>query len=80
MNLVANARDAMPGIGKLLLETANVARDEKYARANPGWREGRYVMLAVSDTGVVLTKRRRAGLRAILLYQGGGQRDGLGYR
>jgi len=52
MNLVVNARDAMPGVGKLLVETACVERDESYARSHPEARTGRFVMLAVTDTGV----------------------------
>lgn len=52
MNLAANARDAMPGGGKLILQTGNVHLDEAYARANVNVQPGDYAMFAVSDTGV----------------------------
>ncbi|MBC7839535.1 MAG: PAS domain S-box protein [Nitrospiraceae bacterium] len=51
MNLIINARDAMPLGGKLILQTENVDLDQEYAGTHVAVTPGRYVMLAVSDNG-----------------------------
>jgi two-component system cell cycle sensor histidine kinase/response regulator CckA len=52
MNLCINGRDAMPRGGRLIVETHNVEIDKEFCRRNSDARPGRYVMIAISDTGI----------------------------
>jgi two-component system cell cycle sensor histidine kinase/response regulator CckA len=60
MNLVVNAKDAMPGGGKLTIQTQNILMDESHRRGQQFIRPGRYVMLSVSDTGTGMDKETQS--------------------
>ncbi|SRR5216684_2250533 len=60
LNLLVNARDAMPRGGKLTIETASAELNDEYARGHTGVRPGKYAMLAVSDTGVGMDSETQA--------------------
>jgi PAS domain S-box-containing protein len=60
LNLVVNARDAMPHGGKLTIETLNTEIGAAGARQRPGLKPGAYVVLRVADTGLGMTEATRA--------------------
>ena len=60
MNLVVNAKDAMPGGGKLTIQTSTIVVDENHRRGQQFIRPGHYVTLAVSDTGTGMDKETQS--------------------
>jgi CheY-like chemotaxis protein len=60
MNLAVNARDAMPNGGRILIETLNAELDSAYSVMHPIVRQGRYILLAVSDSGTGMDAETQA--------------------
>ncbi len=60
VNLSVNAREAMPAGGRVVIETSDAEFDEETCRGNPEARPGRYVRLAISDTGAGMTADEKA--------------------
>jgi PAS domain S-box-containing protein len=79
MNIVINARDAMPNGGRLTLEIANVAFDAESVGRYPELKPGEYVRLAISDTGTGMSEAVKArAFEPFFTTKGVGQGTGLG--
>jgi signal transduction histidine kinase len=79
INLVVNARDAMPNGGKVTIETSNILLDESYVLAHPGSALGSHVMLSVRDTGSGMTDAVKAHIfEALFTTKPKGEGTGLG--
>jgi len=79
MNLVINARDAMPDGGKIRIDAVSVELDDEFARRNPGASPGKFVAINVFDTGVGMdAETRRKAFEPFFTTKGVGKGTGLG--
>jgi CheY-like chemotaxis protein len=79
MNLVVNARDAMPGGGRLAIETRRAQLDSAYVESHAGARAGAYAMIAVRDNGTGIDDATKAQMfEPFFTTKGLGRGTGLG--
>jgi two-component system cell cycle sensor histidine kinase/response regulator CckA len=79
MNLVVNARDAMPGGGEIIIETGHAELDEHYVSQHTGSHAGQHVVLVVSDTGCGMDETIKSQIfEPFFTTKGIGQGTGLG--
>jgi len=79
VNLILNARDAMPAGGTIAIETANAHLDDDYAACHEGVKAGQYVIVAVTDTGVGMSPETAArAIEPLFTTKEEGKGTGLG--
>ena len=79
MNLVVNARDAMPGGGTIIIATGHAELDEHYVSQHAGSQTGQHVVLAISDTGCGIDESIKSRIfEPFFTTKGIGQGTGLG--
>lgn len=78
LNLIVNAKDAMPRGGKFIIETKNIDLDESYIKKHEKLRKGQYVLISVTDTGIGIPEEIRDKIFEPFFTTKEGKRTGFG--